>query len=268
MDTNETPDGTEQEDLPLLLSFASRHNVGASGRAGVGFSGESLAGGGARSDVEPLIEKADLAEFADAAYGRFSRAERGEVLRRALGFAVPVPGESLERSFLVLFSSLEAALTFARGEDEYEIVPRAEFTQLERDLKNWLRRHPALSDDAARRALVYEKTRELNRLPFSRVFEKFRERHGVELSDLWPLTGRLDSWPLLEIRHRLVHGDPFGSRPDSALSCARAHLRWTAERMLLALLGWPVERSNVSPERLARSSEAYVNWSEERARLA
>lgn len=254
---------TWADDLALILSFAARRKVG------VGGLDESDLSGDAAGAAEPLVEADELGEFVRAAAGALAGSEREEVLRRALGFMTPVPGETVERSFLALFTALEATLTFARGEDEYKIIPREEFARLERDLKVWLKAHPSLAGDAERRALIYEKTRELNRLPFSRVFDRFRERHGLDLSDLWPLVGRLDAWPLLEIRHRLVHGDPFaGPRPEGALRCAAEHLRWTAERMLLAVLGWPVERSNASPARLAATREEYRRWPEERATLA
>ena len=252
---------TWADDLALILSFAARRRVG------VGGSGEEDSGGDAGEASDALIEPDDLGEFVRAAADALASSGRKEVLRRALAFMTPVPGEPVERSFLALFSALESTLTCERGEDEYEIIPRAEFAQLERELKAWLRLQPALAGDAGRRALVYEKTRELNRLPFSRVFERFCERRGVELSDLWPLVGRLEGWPLLEIRHRLVHGDPFAGRPADAVGCAADHLRWTAERMLLAVIGWQAARSNVSPERLA-GREEYRRWPEERARLA
>jgi hypothetical protein len=252
---------TWADDLALILSFAARRRVGAEGL-------DEEAAAGSDDDAAPvLIEADDLGEFVRSAADALAASGREEVLRRALAFMRPVPGETIERSFLALFSALESTLTFARGDDEYEIIPREEFASLERELKSWLKRQPALAEDAERRALMYEKTRELNRLPFSRVFERFCERRGVELSDLWPLVGRLDEWPLLEIRHRLVHGDPLARRPDHALECAAQHLRWTTERMLLAVLGWPVERSNVSPERLASTREEYQRWPAERACL-
>lgn len=252
---NTAPGRTWADDLALILSFAARRpeEGGAEGSAG--------------DAPDPLVEPDDLGEFVRAAADALAASGRGDVLRRALGLMTPVPGEPFERAFLVLFSALETALTSARGDDEYKIIPRDEFARLERELKDWLKQHPSLAGDAGRRALLYEKTRELNRLPFSRVFENFCGRTGVELSDLWPLTGPLDGWPLLEIRHRLVHGDPLPEGPGGALACATAHLRWTAERMLLALLGWPAARSNVSPERLA-GREDYTRWPGERARLA
>ena len=253
--------GTWADDLALILSFAARRRVGVEGL------GEEDSPGAPGDAPDPLIETDDLGEFVRAAADALATPGREEVLRRALDFMTPVGGETAERSFIAVFTALESTLTFARGEDEYKIIPREEFAQLERELKAWLKQHPALALDAERRALLYEKTRELNRLPFSRVFATFCERRGVELSDLWPLVGPLDGWPLLEIRHRLVHGDPLGGRPAAAMHCAREHLRWTAERMLLSLLGWPVGRSNVSPERLA-GREEYRDWPAERARLA
>ncbi len=73
----------------------------------------------------------------------------------------------------------------------------------------------------------------------------------------------------MEIRHRLVHGDPFRSRPAAAVECAREHLRWTLARMILSLLNWPVGRSLVSAEALAAGAgDAYTDWRGERARLA
>ena len=260
-ETGTTAGRTWADDLALILSFAARRRVGVEGVEEETASGDEASAAGA------LIEPDDLGEFVRAAADALAASGREEVLRRALDFMTPVPGEPVERAFLVLFSALEATLAFGRSDDEHKIVPREEFAQLERELKAWLRRQPAFAADAERRALVYEKTRELNRLPFSRVFERFCVRRGVELSDLWPLVGRLDGWPLLEIRHRLVHGYAFACDPADAIGCAAAHLRWTAERMLLAVLGWPLERSNVSPARLAVRAE-YRSWPEERARLA
>ena len=169
-----------------------------------------------------------------------------EILQRAIGFALQSRNQSLEVSFISSSAALESVLTFFRRQDEYEILAAEEFSELERDLKKWLKQHPALASEPAKRGLIYEKVPELNRFPFSYVFKKFCEHHSLDLSDLWPVTGKHADWPLMEIRHRLVHGDPFRSRPAEALACAQAHLSWVVERMLLCVLGWPIERSNVS----------------------
>ncbi|MCA1594308.1 MAG: hypothetical protein LC754_17110 [Acidobacteria bacterium] len=215
-----------------------------------------------------LVEAANLEAFADSASETLAGLQQGEILRRAINFVVFAGGESLEGSFISLYAALESTLTFFRREDEYEILPREEFSRIERDLKKWLKAHPLLEHSGEKRALIYEKIRELNRFPFAHVFRKFCERYAVDLSDLWPVVGKPEDWPLAEIRHRLVHGDPFVSRPAAALSCAHVHLRWTVERMLLSVLGWPVACSTVNGDFLTSSDKAYQDWRNERASFA
>lgn len=220
------------------------------------------------SSKRALVDESNLEEFRTTAGAVIRRTELQDILLRAISFSLPAEGCSLESSFITLYSALESALTFFRRQDDYEIIPPENFRQMERDLRKWLKQHPLLMNETAKRSLIYEKIRELNRFPFSHVFQNFCERYSLDLSDLWPLIGRPDAWPLMEIRHRLVHGDPFASRPYEAMLCAREHLRWTVERMLLSLLGWPVARSNVSPESLHEHGGHYQDWQAERARFS
>jgi hypothetical protein len=214
-----------------------------------------------------LVEEADAGALVDAAREVLKGEGDADVFARAVGFALDADRAPLELSFISLYSSLESTLTFYRRQYDYKILPADDFARLERDLKGWLRRHPLLEGESARRGLVYEKLRELNRFPFSTVFKTFCERFGLDLSDLWPLVGRADDWPIMEIRHRLVHGDPFRSRPVEAVECAREHLRWTVGRMILSVAGWPVERSRVSPAALQLAGAVYTDWRDERAKL-
>ena len=215
-----------------------------------------------------LVAEADEAALLCAARETLAREGEADVFARAVGFALDAERAPLELSFISLYTALESALTFFRRQGDYHVIPREEFARFEADLRGWLRRHPALEGDPARRALLYEKVRELNRFPFSHVCKQFCDRYGLDLSDLWPLAGPADEWPLVEIRHRLVHGDPFRSRPAEALECAREHLRWTVERMILSVVGWPVERSRVSPAALQLAGAAYKSWRDERAKFA
>ena len=215
-----------------------------------------------------LVAAEDLCEFAESTSYALSDEAGGEILRRAVDFALHSETVAPEVSFITLYASLESVLTHFRRLSEFEILPDKEFSQLERDLKGWLRLHPGLSQEAEKRRLIYEKLRELNRFPFSHVFRVFCEHHRLQLDDLWPLAGRAQDWPLMEIRHRLVHGDPFVSRPADSIECARQHLRWTVARMIFCSLGWPVSRTSVSPEHLPAACETYTRWQEHRARLA
>lgn len=180
-------------------------------------------------------------------------------------FALPSSDRGGEVAFISLSAALESLLTFFRRQDEYEILGVNEFSELERDLKKWLKQHRVLAAETEKRKLIYEKFRELNRFPFSHIFNRFCEHYSLDLSDLWPVTGKHAEWPLTEIRHRLVHGDPFECRPAKALDCARTHLSWTVDRMLLCVLGWPVARSNVSAEYLRRTRSEHESWQAARA---
>jgi len=215
----------------------------------------------------PLIAAGDVDEFLATALLSES-AELNDILQRAIGFSLRSGSQSMEVSFISSSAALESVLTFFRRQDEYEILSSAEFSELERDLKKWLKQHPVLARETAKRGLIYEKVPELNRLPFSYVFKKFCKHHALDLTDLWPVVGKHAEWPLTEIRHRLVHGDPFESRPAEALACAQAHLGWVVERMILCVLGWPIERSNVSRDYLHRLNSEHQAWQAERAKFA
>lgn len=255
----------ENSDRALLLAFALRRAMPAGANSAQRKRSLSAT---ARDEADELIEAAHREEFLSCATAAFARFEQRDILRRAVSYTNAASRETIEVSFLSLYSALESTLTFFRYEDKHKILARADFSLLERELKKWLRQHPLLRDDSARRSLIYEKIRELNRFPFSHVFEKFCRHHSVDLTDLWPVLGRRLEWPLCELRHRLVHGDPFVSRPLEALACAEAHLRWTVERMILSVLGWPVAKSRAGGDYLSNASESYRRWPSERARFA
>jgi hypothetical protein len=240
------------EDSVLLRQLALRQP------AGISEPSESQAS---------LINSSDVDEFLLITAPSAS-AELDDVLRRAIKFALPLDNGDTEVSFLSLSAALESLLTFFRRQDKSKILAAGDFYKLETDLKKWLKEQPALAKESAKRALIYEKLPELNRFPFSSNFRRFCEHYSLDLEDLWPVTGKHAEWPLMEVRHRLVHGDPFVSRPDGAMTCAQMHLTWAVERMLLAVLGWPIERSNVSREALVRTRGEYHNWQSERAKFA
>ena len=241
----------------LLQRLAQREAVGAQDRIE---SQDAV-------NAEPLIAEGDLDEFLRIT-SPGDGVELNDILQRAIRFTLDSRNQTVEVSFVSLSAALESILTFFRRQSDYQILAADEFGEFEGDLKKWLKQHPALAREPAKRALIYEKLPELNRFPFSSVFKKFCEHYSLDLADLWPVTGNHAEWPLMEVRHRLVHGDPFVCRPEEAMACAQAHLRWVVERMLLAVLGWPIERSNVSIEILQRTRHEHHDWQSERAKFA
>jgi hypothetical protein len=74
----------------------------------------------------------------------------------------------------------------------------------------------------------------------------FQTVYNVDLTDLWPLLDRSSGTSLAQIRNRSIHGEYLNEASYRALTYATYNLRWTLERMLLSVLGWPIADSNVS----------------------
>lgn len=76
-------------------------------------------------------------------------------------------------------------------------------------------------------------------------FKFFQSKFNVDVSDLWPLFERTSGVPLFDIRNRIAHGEDMGMGETEALSYASENLRWILERVLIAILGWPIQESKV-----------------------
>jgi hypothetical protein len=71
---------------------------------------------------------------------------------------------------------------------------------------------------------------------------------------------------LAEIRNRMVHGVVFTPTQEGGLFAAKIHLTWYVERLLLAFLGWPLERSLVG--NFLRHMTAYNSWKDDQEVLS
>lgn len=203
---------------------------------------------------DALVDYADFEEFIKTAYLKFSRISPNAALRRALDYVVPDEHDTIESSYIMLYAALETLVLFFRRKENLEFIfsDPAEWDQLSKDIQKWLKSHPTLSGDSAKRSLVYEKLPELMRVSFSSAFKKFCTEHSVDLSDLWPVVGNSGGVSLSSIRNNLVHGEVYDHRHYGALMGAREHLMWSVYRMVFAMLGWPVERTKINPEQLKK----------------
>lgn len=212
-----------------------------------------------QSQNDTLIEKQAFEAFIAQAYSGFQRIETKEFIRQAF-FAVTADDATIEMNFMRLFSALETLVLKHRRENDGEFVlPLEEWKDLQQKLKQTLKDHKALAEEKAKRAQIYEKLAELNRISFATAFEGFCRGHGIKLDDLWPVCGKQDTMSLVAIRNRLVHGEPFTHKHLLTLAKASHHLKWILERALLSLLGWPVQDSRVSEDCL-RSMTDYTSW--------
>lgn len=264
------------EDVLLLASFAARHPcvcVGWEAADSYSYTQRYVGNRTIPSEKskgihrDEIIELSDFPAFMAEAYRRFTSMVPNEGLRRAIHFAIPREGNIVDSDFVNLYSALEMMVLHFRREQGLEFIlpDEGEFKQLQGDLRKWLKQHPLL-EDKGRRGLVYEKLFEINRVSFGHAFEKFCEVYSVDLRDLWPVVGNVGGPSLSTIRNRIVHGEMLGEGYYKALIIAKFHLQWTVERMILVMLGWPVEKSNVDAWYLSPMA-MYKGWDSERANL-
>lgn len=69
--------------------------------------------------------------------------------------------------------------------------------------------------------------------------------YAVDLHDLWPVFGEKEGISLSSIRNKLIHGVPLDPLKSKGLLGACLHLQWTVERLLLAVLSWPLTESRI-----------------------
>lgn len=221
------------DDWLLLASLAARHRCVCTGyeysgsRTFVTFYRRNLTLPTKRevSFNETLIDVPEFYPFMRMAYRTFGRSNYKELLRQAIYPLADDRERTLESSYMGLFSGLESAfLSVARSQGWNK--------------KQW----PTISDG----------------------FKLFQTTHNVDLSDLWPLLDKSKGKTLTQIRNRVVHGDYLSPAQLNALGYAELHLRWTLERVVLALVGWPISSSRAAKSFLASNMTAHSSWQQYR----
>jgi len=177
-------------DFLVLISFAARQRcmcVGWDVRKGLSYDRYY------RRDIsipmaerkrgwrDEIVDLADAEEFMTTAQSSFEQIDRKESVRRALNYAIPTKGETLESEFIGLYAALESLLSFFRDKEHFEILSVEDFGRLEGELKKWLKSNPLLEHKSEKRKLIYEKIRELNRISFATVFKRFCSQYSVEI---------------------------------------------------------------------------------------
>lgn len=187
------------DDLMRIVSFVGEYRCVCVGWQAADSSTvtEVYRGRFLRTNMEPpsmhdaLVDYAHFADFTRTAYLRLKQITPNAALRRALDYIVPDENDTIESSYIMLYAALETIVLFFRREENLEFIfsDPSEWDQLRKDMQQWLKSHPTLSNDGAKRSLVYEKLPELMRMSFSSAFKQFCRQYSVDLSDLWPVVG-------------------------------------------------------------------------------
>ncbi len=116
---------------------------------------------------------------------------------------------------------------------------------LSKYLKKCIKKSTNPSIESKNRASIYSKLGELNRISLREAYDLFCKEYDIELNDLWPLFSQDDIVGLVDVRNRIIHGDPFPREVFGSLIIANEHLKYILERVILRVLNWDVKDSKV-----------------------
>ena len=161
---------------------------------------------------EPVVQRDrdGCRVFLQTAFDRYSAASTHKPLLETAIYTLLNNQTTLDVDVVRLFSAIQGALYFAA---QVPLNPQ---------------RRPRISD----------------------LYRKFVAIHPQIFDGLWPLVDRQAGPPLNDLRNAIAHGEAFSEQEWTALSYAGEHLRWHLERIILAALGWDVEKSTVSKRAL------------------
>ncbi len=216
-----------------------------------------------------VIDIQDFENFMETCYPTFQGYGNKLALRNALHFAIQANPHSIEASYLSMFAGLETLiLDFRRSENLEIVLPPRQFKHLRKYLKECIRKSSKPELTATQQETICKKLGELNRVSLREAFESFCERYRIHLTDLWPLFGGNGVIGLVDIRNKLIHGDPLSHDVFGALIVAKEHLKYTLERVLVRVLGWDIEKTKVSPAFLGVYGVGMKDIQEEQKKLA
>jgi hypothetical protein len=269
----------ELDDLLVLTSFAERQrclNIGYDTSEIDGALREYYRGNivipefkGDRNNF--LIEGADFNEFLQTAYKHFTSIESVDLVRQAINYVIPSERGTVQSIFISLYSALETIVLYLRRQANLEFIFSGDegekWRKFKSSLRKYIEQHPLLENDKEKQTLLKKNITALQRISFATAYEACLKTLSLSTSDLWPVTDRTEGWALSDIRNKLVHGDYLNRAQLHAVIFATEHIRWTVERLILAVLGWDIERSNVCAGYL-RHMNAYNQWKQERLVLS
>jgi hypothetical protein len=208
-----------------------------------------------------LVAKADFQPFMARAWDRFRTSPDKQPIRRLIYSAVPADRRALETDTVALFSAIEDYLaSYRRGAGLTATVqPETAWSKVENALRTAIKSCDDPRLDPTQRSQLYRGINGLNRPPLEVVFASMIAKQGVYTDDLWPIFCADNGPSIYQIRNRLVHGD-FPDSEVFTLSIVNEHLRWLIDRILLGLLGWPVDQSDVSPGFVEKNYLAAREW--------
>ena len=205
-----------------------------------------------------LVWKKNFDDYLKICFPAFQRFFDQEALLKAIMSVVPGRKKVIEESFLSIFAGLESLILAYRKEYnlEYVIPAKQEWKTVKKSISDNISQISEQQLSRKQKNYMKGKLNELNRISLRKAYKKFCKHYDIDLSDLWPLFGDEKPIGLSEIRNKLIHGETFTDDLSNALSIANENLKFMLERVLIKILGYPVEKTEVSPVFLKKHSVA------------
>jgi len=213
--------------------------------------------------TEGLVDREYFPDFLFTSLNNIKTKSNPKIILDAINSVVPGKVRTLEESFLSMFSNFEALLLDFRKSHNLEYVVNDEglWAIKKEKIKKAIK---TIFNDCTKekRSFIYSKIDELNRIPLRIAYDKFCMYYHLDNTDLWPIFNENNNIGLVEIRNRLIHGVKISSKFIHMFSVSKECMQYTVERMLLKMLGFQLEKTDVSKS-IILHEQYRAKWSNE-----
>jgi len=202
-----------------------------------------------------LLGPTDFSQFLNHAINVFYKSNVQSEIRQSIYALNNSSEQTIEYRFISLFLAFEGlmeGLIADHARDRFakdKPIRKTVREDLLKQLDAWVNEN-RISDE-----LRSQFAKQINRVQAISLPERFKMLsknipfvHG----DLWPIVSTGTTMSLYKIRNLLAHGSSFEERNFDALTNAGHHIEWHLERLLCAVLGWPMEKTDLASSALKR----------------
>lgn len=212
-----------------------------------------------------LVGLEDLGQFLTRAMAALAGSHFKPELRHALYALENRLDSNIEQGFVDLFSAFEALLDAISGEEckkrfQAEAAHRkAARDRLLKTLEEWV---GAKEISAELRNQFAKQIRNVQSVSFAEKYRTLlRLLPAFSYDDLWPMIASGDTISLYLVRNRLSHGAVVTEDQIDAVWTASRQLEWLLERLIVAILGWPLEDTDLAAAAIGSTwSNRFVDW--------
>lgn len=248
------------DDILLLSSFIQRGKVNCKGWVAKGdkkritYYRTNIA---YASDVErndAIIENNKINEFFNKTLPLLKSHKFKKTITLAINALNSSRDAAFELSYISKFIAIESLINSHKRDIGFDsIFSQSEWQTIKKNIEKSIKTTNIESITKEKRAKSYNKIPEVNRISFGDSYACMMQDYPVGLSDLWPMLKNTNGFGLLDIRNSIAHGDLIPVDFAYDLLVANDCLRILLERVILHLLDWEINDSDISESKLEQT---------------